>query len=293
MFFASQVAALRPWNRTIARSGDVTDDLRRDAALEALRLVDHDERDRPLRQEAERPVAVLLVQPRAVAELHGDLPALRAARPRPRSAPGSRSTGRPTSGTGGGSSRAGPSPRAARAPSRNVRQISSFSSAGKSFSVDPGLRLELLGQGLADGLGQPLRLGPLPGHQRVGLDVEREVRRRPLRPELGRSLRRQRVVGRVDLDDRERRRVVGEPLLGAVRTDRVEDARRRSSSGPSRTRCRRGSARCRRPRSARPRPSRAAGPARSPRPRPGRDPRCEPVRRSRGSRWACRQPTGG
>ena len=74
--------------------------------------------------------------------------------------------------------------------------------------------------------GQPLRLGRLTGHQRVGLDVEREVGRRALDPQLRRPADRQRVVRRVDLDEREARRVELEPLLGAVGAGRVEDARR-------------------------------------------------------------------
>ena len=129
------------------------------------------------------------------------------------------------------------------------------------LGVDPALRLLLLRQRLADRLREALRLRALAGHQRVGLDVEREVRWRPVHPELGGALGGQGVVGRVDLDDRERRRVVLETRLCVVRPDRDRRRPKRSSSGPSTRRCRRGSGRCRRARSARRRPTRELGDA--------------------------------
>jgi hypothetical protein len=48
------------------------------------------------------------------------------------------------------------------------------------LGVDPRLGRELCRQGLAEVLGQALRLRRLAGHQRMRLDVEREVRRRAL-----------------------------------------------------------------------------------------------------------------
>ena len=95
---------------------------------------------------------------------------------------------------------------------------------GQVLGVDPRLRGQLGGKRLAQVLGQPLDLGRLTGHQRVRLDVEGEVRWRPLDPQLGRPPGRQGVVGGVDLDDREPAGVVGQPLLGRVRRIGVEHA---------------------------------------------------------------------
>ena len=83
---------------------------------------------------------------------------------------------------------------------------------------------ELDRQRLAQVLRQALHLGRLTGHQGVRLDIEREVRRRPFDPELGRAASRQRVVRGIDLDDREPARVVAEALLRGVGVRRVEDA---------------------------------------------------------------------
>ena len=82
--------------------------------------------------------------------------------------------------------------------------------------IDPRLVRQLRGQLLADELGQALDLGRLAGHQRVGLDVEDEVGRSSIAPELGHAREGQGVVGRVDLDQRELRGVVLQPFLGRV-----------------------------------------------------------------------------
>ena len=95
---------------------------------------------------------------------------------------------------------------------------------GQVLGVDPRLGGQLGWQRLAQVLGQPLDLGRLTGHQRVRLDVEGEVGRRPLDPQLGRPPGRQRVVRRVDLDDREPAGVVGQPFLGGVRRIGIEHA---------------------------------------------------------------------
>ena len=124
-------------------------------------------------------------------------------------------------------------------------QTSSRMLVGQVLGVDPRLGGQLGGQRLAQVLGQPLDLGRLTGHQRVGLDVEGEVRWRPLDPQLGRPPGRQGVVGGVDLDDREPAGVVGEPLLGACPPNRDRTRPWRSSSGRSTTRSRPG---CGRPR---------------------------------------------
>ena len=97
--------------------------------------------------------------------------------------------------------------------------------AGQVLGVQARLVGEGRRQGLADRLGEALRLRGLAGEQRVGLDVEHEVGRRALHPQLGQPARRQRVVGRVDLHDREARRVELEPLLGGAGIGRVEHAR--------------------------------------------------------------------
>jgi hypothetical protein len=97
---------------------------------------------------------------------------------------------------------------------------------GQVLRVDPRLAGDLAGQRLAKVLRQALGLGRLARHQGVGLDVEREVGRCPLDPQLGGPARRQRVVRGVDLDEREARCVVLEALLGAVGRGRVEDAGR-------------------------------------------------------------------
>ena len=58
--------------------------------------------------------------------------------------------------------------------------------------------------------------------QRVRLDVERELRRRALDPQHRVLLARREVVGGVDLDQRELRRVEPQPRLGALGVGRVE-----------------------------------------------------------------------
>jgi hypothetical protein len=73
---------------------------------------------------------------------------------------------------------------------------------------------------------QALGFRRLPGHQRVRLDVEGEVGWRSLEPQLALPARGERVVRRVDLDDRELVRVIDEPVLRGVRVGRVEDAGR-------------------------------------------------------------------
>ena len=88
--------------------------------------------------------------------------------------------------------------------------------------------------------GQPLRLGALAGHQGVGLDVEREVGRRPVDPQLGRSAapaarstsRRPRRAGT------SRRSSGAAPRRCRRRAGRTRPAR--SSSGRSTTPCRSG-----------------------------------------------------
>ena len=92
--------------------------------------------------------------------------------------------------------------------------------------VDALLVQHLGGKRLAQVLRQPRDLRRLAGHQGVGLDVECEVGRGALEPQLARATGRQRVVGGVDLHDRELVRVVDEPILRGRRVGRVEDARR-------------------------------------------------------------------
>ena len=99
----------------------------------------------------------------------------------------------------------------------------------------------------------------------MGLDVEHEVGRRALHPQLRQPPRGQGVVGRVDLHDREPRRVVTGAAPRPCRRPRGRTRRRRSSSGRSRTPSRRGrggppgrrAARWRPRRSRRPRGARA------------------------------------
>ena len=86
-------------------------------------------------------------------------------------------------------------------PSANQAQTSSGSSPAGPWRRSAAWPASSAGQRLAEVLGQPLRLGRLAGHQGVGLDVEGEVGRRALDPQLGGPPGRQRVVRRVDLDD--------------------------------------------------------------------------------------------
>ena len=111
---------------------------------------------------------------------------------------------------------------------------------GQVAGVDALLVEQLRRQRLAQVLRQPLDLRRLAGHERVGLDVEREVRRRALQPQLAGAPRRQGVVRRVHLDERELVRVVDEPILGAAGVGRVEDAGRGHRRDRSTTRCRCG-----------------------------------------------------
>jgi hypothetical protein len=71
------------------------------------------------------------------------------------------------------------------------------------LAVDAALGGQLLGQGFADVPREALDLARLAGHQRVRLDVEEEVVRRPLRPQLRLLLPGQGVVRRVHLHQRE------------------------------------------------------------------------------------------
>ena len=87
------------------------------------------------------------------------------------------------------------------------------------------LSWQLRGELLADLLGQALDLRWLGGHQGVGLDVEGEVGRGALQPQLAEASGGEGVVGGVDLDDRELVGVVAQPVLGGGRVGRVEDAR--------------------------------------------------------------------
>ena len=109
-------------------------------------------------------------------------------------------------------------------PSANHAQTSSRSVVRQVLRVEARLHGQLGRERLAQVLREPLGLGRLAGHQRMRLDVEGEVGRRALDPQLRRPSRRQGVVGRVDLDQREAARVVAQPLLGGVGVARVEDA---------------------------------------------------------------------
>ena len=97
---------------------------------------------------------------------------------------------------------------------------------GQVLGVDPRLRLELRGQRIPDRLRQPLRFRGLAGEQRVGLDVEHEVRRRPLDPQLAEAAAGQGVVRGVHLDHRESGRVVLEAFLRGVGGGGIEHAGR-------------------------------------------------------------------
>ena len=59
------------------------------------------------------------------------------------------------------------------------------------------------------------------GEQRVGLDIEAKALRRALRPQARLLLSGRRVIGRVDLRDREPSRVELQPILGAHRPLRI------------------------------------------------------------------------
>src|SRR5436305_11043655 len=61
----------------------------------------------------------------------------------------------------------------------------------------------------------------MPGQQRVRLDVEPEAIRNAISPQRHLPLGRGRVVGRVDLGQRELRGVVAKPLLGRHRPLRI------------------------------------------------------------------------
>ena len=84
------------------------------------------------------------------------------------------------------------------------------------------------------------RLGRVPGQQAESLDVEQEMRRGPLGPQRRGRLGRRRVVGGVDLDQRElawRSRPAASPACPPS----AGTSRRRAGSCPSRTRYRPGS----------------------------------------------------
>ncbi len=104
----------------------------------------------------------------------------------------------------------------------NRCQTSSTTGLGQVLAVEVLLVAELLGQLLEQVLVERLALGRVVGEQRVRLDVEREVLRRPLDPQDGVLLARWEVVGRVDLDDRELLGVEAQPGLGALGLGRVE-----------------------------------------------------------------------
>ena len=106
--------------------------------------------------------------------------------------------------------------------------------------VDARLLGQLRRERLAQVLREPLRLRRLPGHQRVRLDVEHEVRRRPLDPQLrGPTRRAARSRSRPP-----RRAGTGSRSSRAAprpcRRRRGRRRRRRSSSGRSTTPCRGG-----------------------------------------------------
>ncbi len=77
-------------------------------------------------------------------------------------------------------------------------------------------------------------LGRVPGQQAERLDVEDEAVRSALRPQGRGRLRRRRVVGGVDLDHRESRGVVRQPLLRGVHVGRVPARREQRLVGPGR-----------------------------------------------------------
>ena len=131
-------------------------------------------------------------------------------------------------------------------PSEEPRPDLVFSSRAARWRR-PALPEQLGGHRLPQVLRQPLRLGRLPGHQGMGLDVEREARRRALQPQLAGASRGQRVVRRIDLDDGELVRVVDEPILRGAGIGAGRRRLAQSSSGPSRTRSRCGPSRRQRP----------------------------------------------
>jgi hypothetical protein len=206
--------------------------------LRARRRIDHDEGDGVLGEEAHRALAVLVVEPRRVAQLDANGGAasrwLRGGSPR------GLAVGKNQRGYWRKTHRASRTSGAARGASRKRAQISSSSAS----AAGPGRRCvaarAALPAALAEILRQALHLRWLTGHQGVSLDVEREVGRRALQPQLGRPPRRQRVVRGIDLHDRELVRVVDEALLGGVRRRAGRRRRPRSSSGRSRTRYRCG-----------------------------------------------------
>ncbi len=199
---------------------------RRDGGLRAGRRIDHHERDLVLGEKRDRSLAILLVEPAGVAQLDGER---RVTQP----LPGLHDLVARLAG-GEEPARVLQEDRAelAGAPQRldavqEARPDLVLDLLGQVARVDALLVQDLGRQRLTQILRKALDLARLAGHQRVGLDVEGEVRRRAFEPQLPGPAGGQRVVRRVDLHDRELVRVVDEPLLGRAGIGRVEHPRRR------------------------------------------------------------------
>ena len=231
---ASQVAARRPWKRTTASSGDV-------AATTGGRLL-----LKPCGPSTTTSGMALSVRKRSVRSAFFSLNQLPWRNSTAIVSPARRSfasriaarlsdDGKNQRGYCSRIEPSWPPARSGSRPSRNSPPDLVGQLGRQVAVVEPGLRGELLRKRRADLLRQPLRLGRLAGQQGVGLDVEREVRRRAGDPELGHPRHRQGVVRRVDLDQRELAGVVLEALLGRVRARRGRRRRPPSSSGRSTT----------------------------------------------------------
>ena len=209
-------------------------DHRRHRRLEALRLVHHHVGRADVAQQVERALLLALLHPARAAELDRRL---RRASARPARAGRRRSAGwrRTSAGTGRGSRPASRRRRAAAAPTANMSHTAFSASSRQVTRVHARLRRDLLGQHLADRLGQRLHGDGVVRHQPERLHVEDEVVGRALRPQRRVALRRQRVEGRVHLHQREVLGVEAQPLLGLPRVGRVERLRlQQRRIGPAR-----------------------------------------------------------
>ncbi len=186
---------------------------RRDAALEPLRLVDADVGDGVVGQEAQRALLVVrLRHPGGVTELNRhpvlaqpllgrqDRLAVVPPRPEPRRV---LEENRPQL--------AGAIERQERLVEAAPHLVSHL--RRQVLHVDVALLSQLSRQRFLQVPGERLHGGAVAGEERVGLDVERELVGRALDPELGVAGGRNRVVRRVNLDDRKALGVVAEARL--------------------------------------------------------------------------------
>ena len=206
---------------------------RRHRALETLRLIDRDVRDLVVLQELDRSLGVLLVEPAPVPELHRDgqvetLPGLEdeltclVRRKHPfRELDEDRAQ------------LSCLDQRLERFAELHVHRVEQL--GRHVLAIDALLFRQLAAQLLSNRFGQPSHLRWLTRHQCVRFDVEDEGPWCALDPRLRGLLVGQRVVRRVDLDDRELARVEAQALLCRARAFRIEDSwRRHRRVGPAR-----------------------------------------------------------